>query len=172
VEAHVRLSGTAFAALFWGLTVALAIAVTWFMGNLLYSVFWSLAARWGLPITETEIVAYIGAHLVPFVVIIVVGTVFWFLIRNQLATATGIGRFSGPQTFIFLKPPEEKIDEITRAIRKLPHVQSVWLTEGGPTNGDFRIEFDRMPRLKVIQRMNEIMDQNPDKDRLVLFRRR
>ena len=55
-----------FWAVFWMLAVVLAGLIAWFLGNLLYSLFWKQLGDWGFPITEAQTIAYICAHLVPF----------------------------------------------------------------------------------------------------------
>lgn len=74
-----------FWSIFWVLTVALGVLLAWFLGNLLYTVFWTVLGGWGFPVTEAKITAYIAAHLAPFVLTLLVGAVLSLLIRNQLA---------------------------------------------------------------------------------------
>jgi hypothetical protein len=77
-----------FGSVFWTLVVVLGIAVGWFTGNLLYTVLWAALADWGFPMTEAKIVTYIVAHLVPFVLILLLGLTLFFLIRRHVANAT------------------------------------------------------------------------------------
>jgi hypothetical protein len=76
-----------FWATFWTLAVVLATLIAWFLGNLLYSIFWKQLGDWGFPITEAQMIAYIYAHLVPFVLALLVMAILAALIRNQLAFA-------------------------------------------------------------------------------------
>ena len=77
---------THFWKVFWTLALVLAGLVTWFLGNLLYTLFWTVLGDWGVPITEAKMTAYIAAHLVPFILILLVGTGFYFFIRSHIST--------------------------------------------------------------------------------------
>lgn len=76
---------------FWGLfgviAVFIAVFVTWFLGNLLYSLFWKVLSVWRVPVTEGQMTAYIAAHLVPFLLTLLAAGILAWLIRNQLALA-------------------------------------------------------------------------------------
>jgi hypothetical protein len=76
-----------FWAVFWMLAVVLAGLIAWFLGNLLYSLFWKQLGDWGFPITEAQMIAYICAHLAPFALALLVTAFLAVLIRNQLAFA-------------------------------------------------------------------------------------
>ncbi len=73
--------------LFWLLTVALGVLLAWFFGNLLYSLFWTELGDRGFSVTEAKLIAYIAAHLVPFLLTLLVGAVLSFLIRREIANA-------------------------------------------------------------------------------------
>jgi hypothetical protein len=80
-----RMGNTRFWSVFWLLTVAVAIGVAWFLGNLLYTVFWTVLGDRGFPITEAKMTAYIAAHLLPFLLTLLVGAILSLLIRRQIA---------------------------------------------------------------------------------------
>ncbi|MGA7433874.1 MAG: hypothetical protein WBW35_25870 [Xanthobacteraceae bacterium] len=69
------------------LLVLLAFLGAWFSSNLFYTLFWTVLGKWGFPITEAQMVAYIAANLLPFLLILLVGAILSFVIRHQLATA-------------------------------------------------------------------------------------
>ena len=69
------------------LMVLLAGAVAWFVGNLLYTIFWKVLGDWGIPITEAQMTAYIAAHLVPFLLVLGLGGVLAWIIRKQISSA-------------------------------------------------------------------------------------
>jgi hypothetical protein len=77
-----------FWTLFWALFLVLAGLVAWFMGNLVYTALWAALRDRGFPVTEAQMVTYIVAHLLPFVLILVVGAILSVLIRNQIATSS------------------------------------------------------------------------------------
>ena len=69
---------------FWALAVLFAIGVTWFFGNLLYTLLWKALADDGVPINEAQIAGYISAHLIPFALILIAFALFATLIRHHL----------------------------------------------------------------------------------------
>jgi hypothetical protein len=82
-----RMSNRKFWSIFWLLIVFAAIATAWFLGNLLYTVFWKVLGDWGFPITEAQMTAYIAANLVPFLGVLLIGALLSILIRKQIAAA-------------------------------------------------------------------------------------
>jgi hypothetical protein len=58
--------------------------VAWFSSNLFYSAFWVVAAGMGLPVTETQMTAYIAAHLFPFLLTCAAGVGFYYFIRSHI----------------------------------------------------------------------------------------
>jgi hypothetical protein len=70
---------------FWTFAVALAFLVAWFSSNLFYTLFWAVLGDLGVPVTEAKMTAYIAAHLVPFVLILLVGTGFYFFLRSHIS---------------------------------------------------------------------------------------
>lgn len=77
-----------FWALYWALFIVLASLCAWFIGNLAYTVLWTALGTMGFSITEAQMATYIAGHLLPFILILVVGTILSLLIRNQLATTS------------------------------------------------------------------------------------
>jgi hypothetical protein len=43
---------------FWVLALLLAGLVTWFLSNLLYTLFWKLLGDWRIPLTEGQMTTY------------------------------------------------------------------------------------------------------------------
>jgi len=76
-----------FWALFWALFLVLAFLGAWFLGNLAYTVLWAVLGKWTFPITEVQMVTYIAANLLPFVLILIVGGLLSLLIRHRIASA-------------------------------------------------------------------------------------
>lgn len=72
---------------FWVLAVAIAALVSWFLGNLLYSLLWKELADHGFPISEAQMLAYIGAHLTPFLLALIAAALLGVLIRSQILNA-------------------------------------------------------------------------------------
>src|SRR3979490_553322 len=86
-DAHMQFGRSSFWGPFWLLALLLAGAVAWFLGNLLYTPFWTELGRRGFPITEAQMIGYIGAHLVPFFCVLAFAGLLSLLIRNGVATA-------------------------------------------------------------------------------------
>jgi hypothetical protein len=84
-----------FWAIYWALFVLLAALGAWFLGNLAYTVLWTVLSSMGFSVTEPKMATYIAAHFVPFVLILIVGAILSLLIRNQLvaAAATAVESF-------------------------------------------------------------------------------
>lgn len=79
-----------FLGFFWVLAILIAGFVAWFLGNLLYSLFWKLLLDWGIPITEAQMTGYIAAHFVPFALIIGAATLLGWLIRKPLSSVVTV----------------------------------------------------------------------------------
>ena len=89
-----RLSTRQFWTAFWLLTLLIVGLLTWFLGNLLYTVLWKVLGDLGFPITEAQMVTYIGAHLILFLMLVALAGGLAALIRHQLAHAAGDGSVS------------------------------------------------------------------------------
>jgi hypothetical protein len=76
-----------FWTIFWVLTLLIVGLLTWFVGNLLYTVLWKVLGDWGFPITEAQMATYIGAHLIAFIVLLGAALGLAALIRHQLTAA-------------------------------------------------------------------------------------
>jgi hypothetical protein len=76
-----------FRSLFWAIAVLIAIAFTWFIGNLLYALLWRVVGDLGFPGAEARMIAYLAAHLLPFLLILLAGWILWWAIRHQIALA-------------------------------------------------------------------------------------
>ena len=78
-----RLRKGQFWGAFWLLTLFIAGLITWFLSNLLYTLFWKLLGDWGVPITEGQMITYIAANLVPFVLVLFAAAALAKLIRDH-----------------------------------------------------------------------------------------
>jgi hypothetical protein len=107
-----------FWALFWGLFVLFAILVAWFIGNLVYTLLWAALGDFGFPVTEAQTVTYIAAHLLPFVLILVVGGVLSLLVQKQIAHAVQEAKPAG-STFRELEAQHEIAAAINRQAEAL-----------------------------------------------------
>jgi hypothetical protein len=84
----VRMSAKKFWTLYWALFIVLAALGAWFLGNLAYTVLWTVLGKMGVSVTEPQMATYIAANLLPFVLILIVGGALSLLVRNQIATAS------------------------------------------------------------------------------------
>jgi hypothetical protein len=82
-----RLSMRQFWTMFWTLTLLIVGLLTWFLGNLLYTVLWKVLGDWGFPITEAQMATYIGAHLIAFLVLLGAAVGLAALVRHQITNA-------------------------------------------------------------------------------------
>jgi hypothetical protein len=82
-----RLSSGQFWAVFWVLTLLIVGLLAWFIGNLFYTVLWKVLGDWGFPITEQQTAAYVGAHLIPFIVLLALAFGLAALVRHQISHA-------------------------------------------------------------------------------------
>ena len=84
-----RLRKGQFWSAFWLLALFLAGLFTWFLSNLLYTLFWKLLGNWGVPITEGQMTTYLAANLVPFVLVFFAAAILAKLIRDHTVFADG-----------------------------------------------------------------------------------
>jgi uncharacterized BrkB/YihY/UPF0761 family membrane protein len=84
-----RLRKGRFWSAFWLLALVLAGLITWFLSNLLYTLFWKLLGDWGIPITEGQMITYIAANLVPFVLVLSAAALLAVLVRDHTVFTDG-----------------------------------------------------------------------------------
>lgn len=73
-----------FAAL---IVIALGAAITWFMGNFLYSLLWGWPDQWH--VREADLIAYTLAHITPFILSLLIVTGGFFLLRWEMRREAG-----------------------------------------------------------------------------------
>jgi hypothetical protein len=143
-----------FWAVYWALFIVLAALGAWFLGNLAYTVLWTVLGKMGLSVTEPQMATYIAANLLPFVLILVVGAALSLLVRNQIATASvaAINSF---------RAREVEVQEAhTRALERQAKALEKQNRENDPIIKRFRAKQERdlqppKPRLKLSFNMND-----------------
>ena len=137
-----------FWTVYWALFIVLAALGAWFLGNLAYTVLWTVLGKMGLSVTEPQMATYIAANLLPFVLIRVVGAALSLLVRNQIATASvaAINSF---------RAREVEVQEAhTRALERQAKALEKQNRENDPIIKRFRAKQERdlqppKPRLKI-----------------------
>jgi hypothetical protein len=121
--------------------IVLGALFAWFTSNLFYTLFWAYLDRWKFK--EADVIAYTLANLTPFALVVTVSTIFYFIVRREMAKQIALS----PARLREIEAQEIHAAELRRHTDALEREQSA----NSPIQRAIRAAFEHKAPIKELE---------------------